>query len=220
MIKRIRNYNATVSINNHTRVFSKKDLRVRVVRACYFSTSPPPPPPPHDSISKDLFGINLMDQVALKLKREGMDKYGWGGIAYTHRDYCGHGLIYTDYPHDYITKYNKGNDDIKPLGSWNGELGFGKHVYALQVVHDGYFMGTVLGIWENQTDFVSFWSQQSDFSCSGYDTRSESRIFTGLSGSMITGHNPPGNQRITRARLEGYLKLSNVDRNNERYRKS
>ncbi len=68
------------------------------------------------------------------------------------------------------------------------------------MVHDGYFMGDVLGLWEGREAFTDFWARQSDFTCSGLDGSEGSAIFRERS--------PPydiNNQRITKERLEAYL---------------
>ena len=99
------------------------------------------------------FGSELIEHVASKLMKEGMNKDGWGGIANIHRDYCGHGLVFTDYADFYLSRQT-----FKPGGLWNGHLERGKKVFALQLVHDGYFMGGLLGIWSRKIDFVAFWA--------------------------------------------------------------
>jgi hypothetical protein len=148
-----------------------------------------------------------MEEVAIKLIREGMDAHGYGGIANIHRDWCGLGMVYTDYPEDYLKQQNF----VKPGGTWDGRLGKGKKVFSLQEVHDGYFIGRLRGIWDDKLDFVRFWASQSDFSCSGVDERPESRLFYEEDDILVC------NQRVDRKRLEAYLKCSNIDDFYQRY---
>ena len=80
-------------------------------------------------------------------------------------------------------------------------------------------MNKTVATWPNREEFVRFWSQQSDYSCSGVANRST----TGASDLGSTGADERGttvtndifaefdesligNQRITRARLQEFVK--------------
>lgn len=87
-------------------------------------------------LSKEPIGIRIAEQVARRLIRDD----GRHGIWYTHRDYCGHGLICI-----------------------NGSI-------SMVEVYDGFAdEGTVLRSWDSQSDFADWLSKQSDYSLSGAD---------------------------------------------------
>lgn len=88
---------------------------------------------------------------------------GEGLIHEFHRDYCGHGLIRTE-------------DGIK-----------------LCDILDGHHPGAAIAEWRSREDFVAFFSEQSDYSCSGWD-ESSPVFFT-----EDEWHR--NNQRLTRAKL-------------------
>ena len=82
------------------------------------------------------FGRELAEAVAARLLA-GHDLYS------SHRDYCGHGLVYRD-----------------------GRI-------QLLVVHDGWpEYGDVVATWESEEEFVELLAAQSDFTCSGADLES------------------------------------------------
>jgi hypothetical protein len=130
---------------------------------------------------KEPFGRELMEQVASKLTKEGYHGYH-GGLRYTHRDFCGHGLVFRPRGYDL--------EDNHP-------------VYSLCTVNDGFWTKDILGMWGSKEDFVSFWSRQSDWSCSGFDETTF--LFFEKEESLAAR----GNQRITRDRLQRYLKAAN-----------
>lgn len=88
---------------------------------------------------------------------------GEGLIHEFHRDYCGHGLIRTE-------------DGIK-----------------LCDILDGHHPGEAIAEWRSREDFVAFFAEQSDYSCSGWD-ESSPVFFTSDEWSR-------NNQRLTRAKL-------------------
>jgi hypothetical protein len=88
---------------------------------------------------------------------------GEGLIHEFHRDYCGHGLIRTQ-------------DGIK-----------------LCDILDGHHPGEAIAQWRSREDFVAFFAEQSDYSCSGWDETSPV-FFTSDEWSR-------NNQRLTREKL-------------------
>lgn len=88
---------------------------------------------------------------------------GEGLIHEFHRDYCGHGLIRTE-------------DGIK-----------------LCDILDGHHPGQAIAEWRSREDFVAFFAEQSDYSCSGWDESSP--VF------FTTDERHRNNQRLTRAKL-------------------
>lgn len=109
-----------------------------------------------EKLNRSKIGIELASKVAKKLLK---DK-GRKGIWYTHRDYCGHGLISID-------------DNI-----------------SLVEVHDGDPLdGKALLSWKSESDFISWLARQSDFSLSGADP-DEKELFSedsfGLNNQRLT----------------------------------
>jgi hypothetical protein len=92
---------------------------------------------------------------------------GEGLIHEFHRDYCGHGLIRTQ-------------DGIK-----------------LCEILDGYHPGEAIAEWRSREEFVAFFAEQSDYSCSGWDEASP--IF------FTSDEWHRNNQRLTRAKLQRFL---------------
>lgn len=88
---------------------------------------------------------------------------GEGLIHEFHRDFCGHGLIRTE-------------TGIK-----------------LCDILDGYYPGEAIAEWCSREDFVAFFAEQSDYSCSGWD-ESSPVFFTSDDWHR-------NNQRLTRAKL-------------------
>lgn len=88
---------------------------------------------------------------------------GEGLIHEFHRDYCGHGLIRTE-------------TGIK-----------------LCEILDGHHPGEAIAEWRSRDDFVAFFAEQSDYSCSGWD-ESSPVFFTSDEWHR-------NNQRLTRAKL-------------------
>ena len=88
---------------------------------------------------------------------------GEGLIHEFHRDYCGHGLIRTE-------------DGIK-----------------LCDILDGHHPGQAIAEWRSREEFVAFFAEQSDYSCSGWDESSP--VF------FTTDEWHRNNQRLTRAKL-------------------
>lgn len=86
-----------------------------------------------------------------------------GLIHEFHRDYCGHGLIRTD-------------DGIK-----------------LCEIDDGWHPGKAIAEWRSREEFVAFFAEQSDYSCSGWDEASP--VF------FTSDEWHRNNQRLTRAKL-------------------
>ncbi len=87
-------------------------------------------------LSRFKFGIELARQVAAKLKAQCIS----GGLYYSHRDYCGHGLIYRD-----------------------GQ-------FMLIEVYDGFpDQSQILATWDSEEEFVGYVAELSDFTCSGAD---------------------------------------------------
>lgn len=111
------------------------------------------------ALSKEPFGIALMQRVAERLQNSGKS------MCYCHREYCGHGLFFED----------------------------GK--FQLAEVQDGDPRHT-LSSWETVFSFIAFWSQQSDYTCSGADAAAE--VFFAKDSFNLN------NQRITRERLKEY----------------
>ncbi len=90
-------------------------------------------------------------------------RVGEGLIHEFHRDYCGHGLIRTE-------------DGIK-----------------LCDILDGHHPGEAIAEWRSREDFVAFFAEQSDYSCSGWDETSP--VF------FTSDEWHRNNQRLTRAKL-------------------
>lgn len=91
---------------------------------------------------------------------------GEGLIHEFHRDYCGHGLIRTP-------------DGVK-----------------LCDILDGHHPGEAIAEWRSREDFVAFFAEQSDYSCSGWDEASP--VFF----SDDEWHR--NNQRLTREKLQRF----------------
>jgi hypothetical protein len=92
---------------------------------------------------------------------------GEGLIHEFHRDYCGHGLIRTE-------------DGIK-----------------LCDILDGHHPGKAMAEWRSRDEFVAFFAEQSDYSCSGWDETSP-LFFT-------TDEWDRNNQRLTREKLRRFV---------------
>ncbi|WP_332691871.1 hypothetical protein [Bosea sp. (in: a-proteobacteria)] len=92
---------------------------------------------------------------------------GRGLIHEFHRDFCGHGLIRT-------------------------EAGI-----KLCDILDGHHPGPAIAEWTSKEEFVAFFAEQSDFSCSGWD-ESAAIFFT-------TDEWHRNNQRLTRQKLQRFL---------------
>lgn len=90
-----------------------------------------------------------------------------GLIHEFHRDFCGHGLIRT-------------------------EVGI-----KLCDILDGHHAGNAIAEWTKKEDFVAFFAEQSDFSCSGWDETSP--VFA------TADEWQRNNQRLTRAKLWRFL---------------
>jgi hypothetical protein len=93
---------------------------------------------------------------------------GEGLIHEFHRDYCGHGLIRTQ-------------DGIK-----------------LCDILDGHHPGEAIAEWRSREDFVAFFAEQSDYSCSGWD-ESSPVFFTDDEWHR-------NNQRLTREKLLDFVR--------------
>ena len=93
---------------------------------------------------------------------------GEGLIHEFHRDYCGHGLIRTQ-------------DGIK-----------------LCDILDGHHPGKAIAEWRSREDFVAFFAEQSDYSCSGWD-ESSPVFFTDDEWHR-------NNQRLTREKLLDFVR--------------
>ena len=92
------------------------------------------------NLSRVKFGMELAHRVAIKLKTQGISS----GLFYSHRDYCGHGLIYR-----------------------NGQ-------FILVEVYDGFpDQSEFLATWDSEKEFVRFLAGLSDFTCSGADATSK-----------------------------------------------
>lgn len=96
------------------------------------------------NLSREPIGLELAEAVASKL----ISERGRGGIWYTHRDYCGHALVYL-YEKICVVEY----DDGMP------------------------FEGTILKRWKSESEFVGWLRNQSDYSLSGADER-EADLYT------------------------------------------
>lgn len=94
-------------------------------------------------------------------------RVGEGLIHEFHRDYCGHGLIRTE-------------DGIK-----------------LCDILDGHHPGEAIAEWRSREDFVAFFAEQSDYSCSGWDETSPV-FFTDDEWHR-------NNQRLTRTKLLRFI---------------
>lgn len=91
-----------------------------------------------------MVGTELASSVAKRL----LQGKGRHGVWYSHRDYCGHGLVSID-----------GN-------------------ISLVEVHDGYALeGPVLLSWNSESDFTSWLARQSDYSLAGADP-DEKELYT------------------------------------------
>lgn len=90
-----------------------------------------------------------------------------GLIHEFHRDFCGHGLIRTQ-------------AGIK-----------------LCDILDGYHAGNAIAEWTTKEDFVAFFAEQSDYSCSGWDETSP--VFA------TSDEWQRNNQRLTREKLRRFL---------------
>ncbi len=92
---------------------------------------------------------------------------GEGLIHEFHRDFCGHGLIRT-------------------------EAGV-----KLCDILDGHYPGEAIAEWRSREDFVAFFAEQSDYSCSGWD---ESSPVFATSDDWYRN-----NQRLTREKLRRFV---------------
>jgi hypothetical protein len=92
---------------------------------------------------------------------------GKGLIHEFHRDFCGHGLIRT-------------------------EAGI-----KLCDILDGYHPGEAVAEWRSREEFVAFFAEQSDYSCSGWDEASP--VF------FTSDEWHRNNQRLTREKLQRFL---------------
>lgn len=92
---------------------------------------------------------------------------GEGLIHEFHRDYCGHGLIRT-------------------------EAGI-----KLCDILDGHHASEAIAEWRSRADFVAFFAEQSDYSCSGWDE--SSRVF------FTDDEWHRNNQRLTREKLQRFI---------------
>lgn len=91
------------------------------------------------NLSRFKYGMELARRVANKLKKQCIS----GGLFNSHRDYCGHGLIYRD-----------------------GQ-------FILVEVYDGFpDQSKILATWDSEDEFVLFLAGLSDFTCSGADATS------------------------------------------------
>ncbi|WP_186418268.1 hypothetical protein [Bosea sp. CS1GBMeth4] len=90
-------------------------------------------------------------------------KVGEGLIHEFHRDFCGHGLIRTE-------------EGVK-----------------LCDIDDGWHPGAAIAEWRSREEFVAFFAEQSDYSCSGWDETSP--IF------FTEDEWHRNNQRLTRDKL-------------------
>jgi hypothetical protein len=90
-----------------------------------------------------------------------------GLIHEFHRDFCGHGLIRT-----------------------------GAGIKLCDIL-DGYHGGQAIAEWASKEEFVAFFAEQSDFSCSGWDETSP----------VFATHDEwhRNNQRLTREKLRRFL---------------
>lgn len=96
------------------------------------------------NLDRSVIGRELAAAVAEQLLKHN----GKTGIWFSHRDYCGHGLIFQD------------------------------RQFRLVVVHDGYATEEpVLKEWKDAVAFVDWLSKQSDFSLSGADPQ-QKELFT------------------------------------------
>ncbi len=87
-------------------------------------------------LSKQEYGSKLISVVANKL----MNDVAPNGLLYSHRDYCGHGLVYH------------------------------KDCFLLVEVFDGWpIENKALASWTSKQEFVDFFALQSDYSCSGVE---------------------------------------------------
>jgi hypothetical protein len=94
-------------------------------------------------------------------------KVGEGLIHEFHRDFCGHGLIRT-------------REGVK-----------------LCDIQDGHDPGDAIAEWRSREDFVAFFAEQSDYSCSGWDERAP--VF------FSSDEWYRNNQRLTREKLLRFL---------------
>lgn len=121
----------------------------------------------YHGLSDEPFGTMLAAKVAEKLKRNpsSLSKNGFyttaGGLYHAHRDYCGIGLYF-----------------------FEGKFTVGE-------VNDGMGPQPMLGIFDDEEQFVAWLSRQSD--------QSMALIFDGTYGSRFN------NQTITKVRLQWYL---------------
>lgn len=92
---------------------------------------------------------------------------GEGLIHEFHRDFCGHGLIRTQ-------------DGIK-----------------LCDILDGHHPGEAIAEWRSRDEFVAFFAEQSDYSCSGWDEASP--VF------FTSDEWHRNNQRLTREKLRRFV---------------
>lgn len=91
---------------------------------------------------------------------------GEGLIHEFHRDYCGHGLIRT------------------PKG------------IKLCDIQDGHYPGEAIAEWHSREDFVAFFAEQWDYSCSGWDE--------GSAAFTTSDEWYRNNQRLTREKLQSF----------------
>ncbi len=66
------------------------------------------------NLSHVKFGMELARRVATKLKTQCISS----GLFYSHRDYCGHGLIYRDGQFILVEVYDGFPDQSKILATW------------------------------------------------------------------------------------------------------
>jgi hypothetical protein len=119
-----------------------------------------------NGLSTNTFGNELMEKLADLLVENYNNPHNSHRFGFSHRDYCGHGLIY-------------GPEGFSLVEIWEGGP------------------AEVLKSWKHKPDFVSFFAEQSDFSCSGFPGcdplfKAKDEFFE-------------NNQRITKKRLVGYV---------------
>jgi hypothetical protein len=135
------------------------------------------PPQDGDEASRRAYALQLRDRLDHALFGPVLAAEVWdrlmqhpvdrGLIHEFHRDFCGHGLIRT-------------------------EAGI-----KLCDILDGYHGGQAIAEWASKEEFVAFFAEQSDFSCSGWDETSP----------VFATHDEwhRNNQRLTREKLRRFL---------------
>lgn len=141
-------------------------------------------------LSKHKFGDELAQRLARALVAGGQSrKVENRALTNSHRDYCGHGLIHIK-SEFHLLKVSDG-------------------LISLIDIDTGAFKAEgSLACWDTEPAFCEFWSNQSDFTCSGADP--DAPLFLPQDDWSLN------NQRITRRRIMDYIEQVETGSENKR----